>query len=137
MAKELFQIADADGVNVIELVLPDAIDAVEFDRLNEALLKLVATKAEQRWILDLTGADYIGSVVLGLMVNVRQQIKQAGGVLVLCGLSDRMAEVFRACSLERLFKITRTRNEATRAVIFDNSCHRCSGLSRKASRLSK
>ena len=51
-----------------------------------------------------------------LLLDVRQQIKQAGGALVLCGLSDRMAEVFRACSLERLFKITRTRQEATRAV---------------------
>src|SRR5689334_8168695 len=104
MAQDFFKIADASGINVIELVLPDTLDAVEFDRLNESLLKLVTDKADQRWILDLTGADYIGSVVLGLMVNVRQKIKAAGGSLVLCGLSDRMAEVFRACSLERLFR---------------------------------
>ena len=116
MSKDFFRQSSSQGINVIELILPDQIDAVEFDRLNESLLSKLTESASQRWVLDLTQAAYMGSVVLGLIVNVRQQIKQAQGKLVLCGLSDRMAEVFRACSLERLFKITRTRDEALRAV---------------------
>ena len=41
-------------------------------------------------MLDLTDVVYMGSSVLGLMVNVRQTIKSAGGKLVLCGMSERL-----------------------------------------------
>ena len=116
MPQEMFRSSTIQGINVIELILPDQIDTVEFDRLNEAILALITARGSEQWIVDATDAAYMGSVVLGLMVNIRQQIKQAQGKLVVCGLSDRMADVFRACSLERFFKITRTRAEAAKAV---------------------
>jgi len=63
-------------------------------------------------VLDLSNTDYMGSSMLGLMVNVRQVIKQAGGTLVLCGMSPRLMHVFRTCSLHQLFTIVGTRAEA-------------------------
>jgi anti-anti-sigma factor len=58
----------------------------------------------------------MGSAMLGLIVNVRQQVKTAGGKLALCNMSPRLAEIFRMCSMERLFTITRTRADAIKAV---------------------
>ena len=55
-------------------------------------------------------------VMLGLMVNMRQHVVQGSGKLVLCCLSPRLMEVFRACSLERLFTITKSRAEALNAL---------------------
>ena len=63
-------------------------------------------------MLDLTRLCYAGSSVLGLIVNIRQRVKQGGGRLVLCGLSDRLLQIFRTCSLERLFVIRRTEADA-------------------------
>ena len=116
MPEDFYKVADAQGVNVIELMLPDVLDAAEFDQLNESVMALLDGKASERWVLDLTQVQYMGSAVLGFMVNIRQQVKQSQGKLALCGLSPRMAEVFRACSLERLFTITRGRLEALSAV---------------------
>ena len=114
MPADLFHLVRAESANVIELMLPDALDTVEFDRLNDSVLHEVDGKTGERWILDLSAVTYAGSAVLGLMVNVRQRVKQGGGRLVLCGLSPRLVEIFKACCMERLFTISRTRADALR-----------------------
>ena len=116
MAKDLFAITNAQSVNVVTLSLPENIDAVDFDRLNETLLRALENTGGTSWVLDMSEVTYMGSAVLGLMVNIRQLIKQRGGKLALCGMSDRLIQIFRTCSLERLFTITKTQPEALAAV---------------------
>jgi anti-anti-sigma factor len=112
MSHELYRLTRDGSVNVIELFLPIGLDIDEFDRLNEAILALIASEPDGAWVLDLSKLDYMGSASLGLMVNVRQRIKQGRGRLVLCGLSPRLLQIFRTCCMERLFKIVRSRDEA-------------------------
>lgn len=113
---DLFQHTRAGAVNVVDLTLPHALDIHEFDRLNESLLALVRGEPEGAWVLDLSRLSYMGSAALGLMVNVRQQIKQSGGRLVLCGLSPQLLHIFKTCCMERLFKIVKTRQDALAAA---------------------
>jgi anti-anti-sigma factor len=109
---ELFRVSNVGAVQVVELDLPEALDSDEFDRLNAALIEAAGRVPGGALVLDLSNIAYMGSSVLGLMVNVRQRVKEAGGRLVLCGLSDRLLTIFRTCSLERLFVIRRSRAEA-------------------------
>ena len=109
---ERFRMSTEGEVAVLELDLPEELDSDEFGRLNEALLELVAIRPHAAWVLDLSHLEYAGSAVLGLMVNLRQKVKETDGRLVLCGLSERLLTVFRTCSLERLFIIRRSRPEA-------------------------
>lgn len=111
-----YRITLVGAVHLIELKLPDTLDFSEFDLLNEGLLNEVAAAASGKWIMDLTGSHYMGSAVLGLMVNLRQRIKKAGGKLILCGMSDELRAIFHACSLERLFTASRTRAEAFKSA---------------------
>jgi anti-anti-sigma factor len=101
---------------VVELHLPEHLDSGEFDRLNEAMLKVFAEQPDAAWVLDLSRLSYMGSSVLGLMVNVRQRVKEADGRLALCGMSPRLHQIFRTCCLERLFVIKPDRAGAVRAV---------------------
>ena len=116
MANDLFRETRENSVRVVELLLPAALDISEFDRLNESVLALIDAQPDGGWVLDLTNTDYMGSAALGLIVNIRQKVKLSGGRLVLCGLSPRMQQLFRTCSLERLFKICRNRPEAVEAA---------------------
>jgi len=116
MAKNLFRISTSESVNVLELTLPSVIDGADFDNLNESVLDAIQAAAAQPWVLDLSGVLYVGSAMLGMMINVRQRIKEAEGRLVLCGLSARLNEIFHACCMERLFTITRSRADALKAV---------------------
>jgi anti-anti-sigma factor len=75
-----------------------------------ALLK--KGQAKKKWIIDLSAVTYMGSAMLGMLVNVRQQIKAGGGRLLLCGLSKPLMTIFRTCCMERLFTIVKDRGAA-------------------------
>jgi anti-anti-sigma factor len=112
MSYELYRLTRAGSVNLIELFLPVGLDIDEFDRLNEAVLAMIASEPGGSWVMDLSKLDYMGSASLGLMVNIRQRVKEGKGRLVLCGLSPRLLQIFKTCCMERLFKIVRSRDEA-------------------------
>ena len=116
MSQDLFQVTAMEAATVVELALPHTLDSDEFDQLNESLLSVVAANAGGRWVLDLSRLSYAGSAALGLMVNIRQRVLDAGGELVLCGLSPRLLQVFRTCCMERLFTIRSSRADALRAI---------------------
>src|SRR5207237_10078591 len=103
MPQDLFKVTTEDQVTIVELALPLSMDSDEFDELNDSLLKLIGKQPAGRWVLDLSRLSYLGSAALGLMVNLRQTVKDAGGVIVLCGMSPRLASIFRTCCMERLF----------------------------------
>src|SRR5262245_29731322 len=73
-------------VSVVELRLPQLLDSSEFDELNESMLAAVQETPNGGWVIDLTHVSYMGSAMLGLMVNLRQRIRGAGGRLVLCNM---------------------------------------------------
>lgn len=115
MTQEMFKLTQEGPVNVLELRFPPQLDSGEFDLLNEAVLAALAAQPDGRWVLDLSALSYMGSSLLGLMVNVRQRVLQAGGQLALCGLSPQLMRIFMTCCLERLFVIRQTRRDAVRA----------------------
>lgn len=114
---EYFRISSNEAVNLLELMLPESIDGLEFDRISASMLGALEGKAGSRWVLDLSHVDYMGSAILGLMVNIRQQIKSASGALVLCNMSPRLTQIFHTCSLERLFIISRSQSDAISRVV--------------------
>lgn len=114
---EHFQVISESGsVRVVELRIPPLIDGEDFDVLNNDLLTTIDESDGGQWVIDLSKVSYLGSAMLGLMVNVRQRIKRSEGVLVLCGMNERLLDIFETSSLVRLFRIARTRAEAVRIV---------------------
>lgn len=116
MPAELLKAAPLAHVHLVELALPDDLDSAEFDRLNARIDEVFAQQGGARFVLDLTATRYMGSAMLGLMVNIRHRVKTMNGRLALCGLSVPLQGVFKACCLEKLFTITRTRDEAVRLL---------------------
>ena len=116
MAEHFFQLTREQGVDVVALALPRSMQSDEFDRLNEEMLEVFGGQPQGRWVLDLSAVHYMGSSALGLMVNIRQRIKQAGGTLALCGLNPNLLQIFHTCCMERLFTIVRSRADALRIV---------------------
>jgi anti-anti-sigma factor len=120
MANELLKLSNLGPIRVVELFLPGDLDSSEFDRLNDGLADVFADPESGqggRWILDLTHVAYLGSAGLGLLVNIRHRVKTMDGRLALCQMTPRLHQIFKTCSLERLFTITRTRDDAVKALL--------------------
>jgi anti-anti-sigma factor len=116
-AEQLFQVSADQSVQLMHFRLPAIMDTMEIDSLIEDVLKAVDVEADGRWVLDMTEVAYMGSSVLGLMVNLRERIRRGGGRLVLCGLSPTLMKIFQTCCLERLFSIHKTQSEAVEYLI--------------------
>ncbi len=116
MATDLFQLTEEGPVKVLQLILPTSIDSSEFDRLNETVLDVMGKEPGAGWVLDLSRVAYMGSAVLGLMVNIRQVVMKAQGKIVLCGMNERLMRIFETCCMERLFRIVKTRADAVVAA---------------------
>ena len=112
LPRERVRFEQAGGVGVIELVLPEALDFTEFDRLNDAVRAAVDGRPGGRWVMDLSAVGYLGSAMLGLLVNVRQRVRDGGGRLVLCHVSPPLAQAVRTCSGGRLLVIEPARAAA-------------------------
>jgi anti-anti-sigma factor len=116
MPHQHYKVSQEQGVHVMELTLPIVVDPAEFDKLNDAIGEATDTAGGERWVLDLRQVEYVGSALLGLLVNLRQRIKSEGGRLVLCGLSEHVNKALQTCSLHNLFTITQSRAEAVRSA---------------------
>jgi anti-anti-sigma factor len=116
MGSEWFAVVPDGPVQVLSLTVPLQVDNADFDRLHEQVLAQIAAAPAGRWVIDLSQLAYMGSSLLGLLVNIRERVRRAGGKLALCGLNARLQQVFHTCSLERLFVIRGGRHEALDAV---------------------
>jgi anti-sigma B factor antagonist len=116
MAKEVFRILQEQSVGILEFrTRPDS-DAMALDVLMESIVAEFESRNVTAWVLDLSAVGFLNSAGLGLLVNIRQKVRQSRGKLALCGLSTGLMELFRSCCLERLFTIEKTREDAVAAV---------------------
>jgi len=107
-----FQISQDSAANILLFTLPPILDSLEIDGLIDSVLEQIDSKRDQGWVVDLSQVEYLGSSMLGLFVNMRERIRQGGGMLVLCGMSQQLLRIFKTCCLERLFVIVKTRGDA-------------------------
>jgi anti-anti-sigma factor len=67
-------------------------------------------------IVDCSQVQSTSSSLLGRLILVHKRLDAAGGLLVLCELSQSMAAVLRSSNLDRFFKVCRDRAEAIERV---------------------
>jgi anti-anti-sigma factor len=61
--------------------------------------------------------SFFGSVFLSLLLRCHKQIKQQGGEMVLCGVSERARELLRLTALDTIWAIYDTREQAIQALV--------------------
>ena len=85
-------------------------------RLEEELSGLTAAGA-RRIVVDLAGAAFIDSTVLGVLLKTLTRLDAGGGNLVLVSNDRRILRVFEITGLWRVFRIEPTLTAGVAAVI--------------------
>ena len=63
-------------------------------------------------VIDLSRVDFIDSTGCGIFPNCIKRLSEKEGELKICGLSDKLAALFRLMAFDRLMDIVETREEA-------------------------
>jgi len=94
------------------------VDLFTAPQLEEGLSELTAAGA-RRIVVDLAGAAFIDSTVLGVLLKTLTRLDAGGGGLVLVSNDRRILKVFEVTGLARVFRIEPTLTGAVAAVIGD------------------
>lgn len=102
------------------VVIPAAnVEKMRWDLVEPAaviILEPLKTLSVPRVVFDLSRVAYFGSVFLALLLRCHKLVKSRGGELVLCGPSEMARELLRVTSLDTLWAIYDSREEALTAL---------------------
>lgn len=103
------------------LIISPTGDAVGFG-LNQVSIEsstlqdYARSGAAKHLIIDLSRANYFGSIVLGELIKIGSILKQSGGRIVLAGASNDMLDVLRIMKLDVMWELFDSRPQAIARV---------------------
>jgi anti-anti-sigma factor len=86
----------------------DALSAPQFE--DEFVRSLAA--GEKRFVVDLSGLDYISSAGLRSILFASKRLKAEGGDMAFCGLTGIVAQVFTVSGFLKILPVFATREDA-------------------------
>lgn len=81
-----------------------------------AAMQWAQSSGVRNLVVDLSGGNYFGSIVLGALVQLGQAVRTRGGRIALCGASSDMQDVLRLLKLASMWEMFETRRQALRAI---------------------
>ena len=102
------------------VVIPAAsVEKLQWDLIEPVaaiILEPLKTLSVPMVVYDLSRVAYFGSVFLALLLRCHKLVKSRGGELVLCDPSEMARELLRVTSLDTLWAIYDSREEALTAL---------------------
>ena len=118
MSSPLYTLDDSAPMAAV-IVLRIGLD-VDVDSFNDITVSLIdgwPLAAGRHVVVDLSPSRYMGSVLLGLLINIRSRVRAGGGRIVVVGASPRLLEVFRSANLDRLLLLAHTRSDGLELLV--------------------
>jgi anti-anti-sigma factor len=92
------------------------LDYPEVEAGARDILHLLGNGTINNVVLDFHRTDYYGSTALGFFVKLWKRVRERGGRMAFCGVSDHEREILRITRLDGLWPICPSRQEALQAV---------------------
>lgn|SRR5690606_2712151 len=87
------------------------INSANAAELETQLLQWVE-EGEHKWVLDMSGVEYISSAGLRVVLLLAKRLKQQGGHVVLCSLQPHVLEVFDISGFLSILDVADSRDAA-------------------------
>lgn len=102
-----------DGVTVMRM--PRMVDVYTAPAIREASVNIV-NSGGYRIVADLTGVDLIDSTGLGVLVGMLKRSQSHAGTVAVVINSEKIAKAFRVTTMDKVFEIYPTVDEAMAAL---------------------
>lgn len=109
------QVVEERENNTLILALEGRLDSTTSPDFEKQIVGAIQDD-EKRMVIDLGGVEYISSAGLRAVLIGAKQMNAGYGKLALCGLSDKIMEVFHMSGFDKILNILPTRADAIAAV---------------------
>ena len=104
-------ISEERKADAVVLALSGKLDATTAKHFEDKILTEIDS-GERRFVIDLSQLSYISSAGLRVLYRVSAKLKEKGGRIVFCRLSDDVKRVFDIVDMAGDFRVFITREEA-------------------------
>lgn len=102
------------GVTVVT-VTGTRISAATRAALYALAADLVHQPPPRRVVVDLAEVQYLTSEAIGILITFQKNVREAGGVVKICGADPHLRELFRLTRVDQLIEVRSSRREAIAA----------------------
>jgi anti-anti-sigma factor len=85
----------------------------EYNQIHKALL----APDIRHLVVDLISVEFLGSLMLGVIIKLSKRVKDRGGKVVLCNASDQMKSILDMQNLTSVWPLFPARSDALRALV--------------------
>jgi anti-sigma B factor antagonist len=107
-----FTTSEAGGVLIVAFEPTDETNYDWQSTQREWLYKLIESREDPRFAVDLQEVNYLASSEIGFLVTIKRRIDRRKGKIVFFGISPYIQEIFRTMNLNRVLDIVVSRNDA-------------------------
>jgi anti-anti-sigma factor len=107
-----FTTSEAGGVLIIAFEPTEDANYDWQSTQRDWLYKLIESRADPRFAIDLSMVNYLASSEIGFLVTLKRRIDRRAGKVVFFGMSPGLLETFRMTNLHRVLDIVGARNDA-------------------------
>jgi anti-sigma B factor antagonist len=100
-----FTTEEASGVLVIVFEATDLVAADWQSTERDWLYKLIESRADGRFAIDLSEINYLQSSEIGFLMTLKRRIDRRQGKFVMFGVSAYIHEIFRTMNLTKIIDI--------------------------------
>lgn len=100
-----FTTTETSGVLVVRFEASDDPVADWQSTQRDWLYKLIESRQDPRFAIDLSEVNYLASSEIGFLVTLKRRIERRQGKVVVFGVGPYVREIFRAMNLVRLLDI--------------------------------
>lgn len=118
MTIKSFQEKIINGVTIltVERGLNGALELLLKDRIND-----LVQMGRLQIVVDLKRVPYVDSSDIGRIIRAHQSVRQAGGRVRLCNLSEKVLEVLKLTRLDTILDLYRDEEEAMAGILHDRA----------------
>ncbi|ABV32912.1 MULTISPECIES: STAS domain-containing protein [Pseudothermotoga] len=113
--KELYT---ATNIKDVWIIRPNGeLDMSNSAELKEQIKREFIHQGKVDLIIDLSHVDYMDSSALGVLIGLQKSCRLNGGALILCGLEENLKRIFKMTSLDSVFSIRATVEDALKVFL--------------------
>ena len=98
------EVKELDDITVLRLTAK-RFDVQSFEVLTRELYRMIDKENRKKFILDLSGVEFLFSESVGLLLGLEKRVKKSGCELKLCGLRPIAKQTLETAQLLDLFEI--------------------------------
>ncbi len=98
------EVKHLDDVTVLRLAAK-RLDPQAFEVLTRQLYRLIDREGRKKFVLDLSGVEFLFSEAVGLLLGLEKRVKKSGCELKLCGLRPVARQTLETAQVLDLFEV--------------------------------